>query len=98
MKEEVVLLKPGKDTDSQGERDLTTQRVFWDTRPEEQDWAIKIIQAREEDAGMYQCVITTNSTRILLVELEVQRTPFRHLFKNIYKFCLFNITLAFYLK
>lgn len=67
-----MLFRPDKDTDSQGERDLTPQRVFWDTRPEEQDWAIKISQAREEDAGMYQCVIK-NSSQTLFVELEVQR-------------------------
>ncbi|KAK7145705.1 hypothetical protein R3I93_013442 [Phoxinus phoxinus] len=73
-KDGVVLLNPDKDTDSQKERDLTTQRVFWDTRPDEQDWAIKISQAREEDAGMYQCVIT-NSSKTLLVELEVQAPP-----------------------
>ncbi|XDV49375.1 hypothetical protein PO909_018641 [Leuciscus waleckii] len=72
--EEVVLLKPDKDTDSQGEGDLTPQRVFWDTRPDEQDWAIKISQAREEDAGMYQCVIR-DSPKILFVELEVQPPP-----------------------
>lgn len=73
-KEGVVLLKPDKDTESQEKRDMTPQRVFWDARPDEQDWAIKISQAREEDAGMYQCVIT-DSSKTLLVELEVQAPP-----------------------
>ncbi|XP_039520162.1 plasma protease C1 inhibitor isoform X1 [Pimephales promelas] len=72
---EGVVLMPGTETDSQKERDLTAQRVFWDTRSDEQDWwAINIRQAREEDAGMYQCVIT-ESSHILLVELEVQAPP-----------------------
>ncbi|XP_056115643.1 plasma protease C1 inhibitor isoform X2 [Rhinichthys klamathensis goyatoka] len=70
----VVLLKPVKETDRQEERDLTLQRVFWNNRSDEQDWAIKISQAREEDAGMYQCVIT-ESSHTLLVELEVQAPP-----------------------
>ncbi|XP_077078820.1 plasma protease C1 inhibitor [Siphateles boraxobius] len=73
-KEGVVLLKPDKDTVSQEERALTPQRVFWDARPDQQDWAIKISQTREEDAGMYQCVIT-DSSKTLLVELEVQAPP-----------------------
>nr|QBY91832.1 serpin G1 [Ctenopharyngodon idella] len=62
-----------KDTDDQ-EKNKTAQRVFWDTRPDEQDWAIKITEVKEEDAGMYQCVIT-NSSQMLLVELEVQGPP-----------------------
>ncbi|XP_067270303.1 plasma protease C1 inhibitor [Pseudorasbora parva] len=73
-KEGMVPLKPGKDTDDQEEKDTTPQRVFWDARPEEQDWAIKISKVREEDAGMYHCVIT-DSSKTLLVELEVQAPP-----------------------
>lgn len=76
-KGEVLL----KDTNEQKEKEKTTQRFFWDTRPEEQDWGIKISQIREEDAGMYHCVIK-GSSKTLLVELEVQGTLLRHLFKK----------------
>lgn len=73
-KGEVLL----KDTDDQEIKDKKPQRVFWDTRPEEQDWAIKITNVTEEDAGMYQCVVI-NTSETLFVQLEVQGTPFRHL-------------------
>ncbi|XP_048067384.1 plasma protease C1 inhibitor [Megalobrama amblycephala] len=69
-KGEVLL----KDTDDQEKKDKTTQRVFWDTRAEEQDWAIKITNVTEEDAGMYQCVVI-NSSQTLFVQLEVQGPP-----------------------
>lgn len=92
----VMLLKLDKDQGDQEEKNKTPQRIFWNTRPEEQDWAIKISQSREEDAGMYHCVIT-NTSRTLSVELEVAGTPFRHLFKMQFSVCL-NVILIFYIK
>ncbi|NP_001116757.1 plasma protease C1 inhibitor precursor [Danio rerio] len=73
-----VLLNPDKNTDveEKKEKDKEPQRVFWDISPEEKDWAIKISQTRWKDAGMYQCVINTNQT--LLVELEMEGPPPPH--------------------
>ncbi|XP_059360016.1 plasma protease C1 inhibitor [Carassius carassius] len=69
----VMFLKLDKDRNDQ-ERDKKHQRIFWNTRPEEQDWAIKISQITAEDAGMYHCVIT-NTSQMLSVELEVTAPP-----------------------
>ncbi|XP_016145963.1 plasma protease C1 inhibitor-like [Sinocyclocheilus grahami] len=68
------LLKLDKDTDDQEEEDKTPHRIFWNISPEEKDWAIKISQTREEDAGMYHCVIN-NTSQMLSVELEVAALP-----------------------
>lgn len=88
----VMLLKPDKHRDDQ-EENKTTQRIFWNTSPKEKDWAIKISQTREEDAGIYHCVIT-NTSQTLSVELEVAGTPFRHSFKMQFSVCL-NVILIF---
>ncbi|XP_016311304.1 plasma protease C1 inhibitor [Sinocyclocheilus anshuiensis] len=68
------LLKLDKDTDDQEKEDKTPHRIFWNISPKEKDWAIKISQTREEDAGMYHCVIT-NTSQMLSVELEVAAPP-----------------------
>ncbi|KAI2661852.1 Plasma protease C1 inhibitor [Labeo rohita] len=70
----VMLLNIDKNTDNQKEENKTSQRVFWDIRPEEHDWAIKISQTGVDDAGMYHCVITKTS-QTLSVELEVEAPP-----------------------
>ncbi|XP_055023927.2 plasma protease C1 inhibitor [Misgurnus anguillicaudatus] len=64
-----VQLYP-KDKDEHNNED----RVFWDIRPEEQDWSIQLLKAEEKDSGMYQC-ITHDSTETLLVELEIEAPP-----------------------
>ncbi|XP_043103777.1 plasma protease C1 inhibitor [Puntigrus tetrazona] len=70
----VMLLKPDKNTDGQ-EEDKTPQRIFWSENfPDRKDWAIKISQTKEEDAGMYHCVIT-NTSQTLSVELELEAPP-----------------------
>uniref|UniRef100_A0A8C1RXI9 Serpin peptidase inhibitor, clade G (C1 inhibitor), member 1 n=1 Tax=Cyprinus carpio TaxID=7962 RepID=A0A8C1RXI9_CYPCA len=70
----MVDLKLDKDTNDQEEEDKTPQRIFWNSSPKEQDWAIKISQTIEEDAGMYHCVIS-NTSQMLSVELEVEAPP-----------------------
>ncbi|XP_073675655.1 plasma protease C1 inhibitor [Garra rufa] len=70
----VVLLETVMNSEDQKEEDKTHQRVFWDISPEEHDWAIKISQTKEDDAGMYHCVIT-NTSQMLSVELEVEAPP-----------------------
>ncbi|XP_051508903.1 plasma protease C1 inhibitor-like isoform X2 [Myxocyprinus asiaticus] len=69
IKGETVLLNPKKGI-NQEEENMTTNRVFWDDKPEERDWTIKISQVTKEDAGTYLCVINTSET--LLVDLEVE--------------------------
>lgn len=72
-----------KDMDEEHQqKDNMKHRVFWDTRPKEQEWGIKILKVVKEDAGMYHCTVK-DSTETLMVELVVKGVPYH--FKTLHQ-------------